>query len=143
MPQDPTTSDLEEAIRRLTEAANRRDFDGGLAMYSQDAVVDNTPIGAGVFEGREAIRGFFEDWGVSSDYFEQALEEVHDLGNGVTFGLFLMRGQLAGSSGFVETRDRHARIVISNAYGSWLKKCLPPLHSLSSAGTSAPGSAKP
>jgi ketosteroid isomerase-like protein len=104
MPEEPTTSDLEVAIRRLTEAANRRDFDAGLAMYSQDAVVDNTPIGAGVFEGREAIRGFFEDWAVSYDYFEQALEEVHDLGNGVTFGLFLMRGQLAGSSGFVELR---------------------------------------
>jgi len=79
VPEEPTTPDLEEAIRRLTEAANRRDFDAGLAMYSQDAVVDNTPIGAGVFEGREAIRGFFEDWAISYDYFEQALEEVRDL----------------------------------------------------------------
>jgi len=60
VPEEPTTPDLEEAIRRLTEAANRRDFDAGLAMYSQDAVVDNTPIGAGVFEGREAIRGFLK-----------------------------------------------------------------------------------
>jgi len=102
--EEPTTPDLEEAIRRLTEAANRRDFDAGLAMYSQDAVVDNTPIGAGVFEGREAIRGFFEDWAISYDDFEQALEEVSDLGNGVTFGVFLMRGRLAGSSGFVELR---------------------------------------
>jgi ketosteroid isomerase-like protein len=79
MNEQSTTPDFEEAIRRLTEAVNRRDFDAGLAMYSQDAVVDNTPIGAGVFEGREAIRGFFEDWAVSYDYFEQALEEVRDL----------------------------------------------------------------
>jgi ketosteroid isomerase-like protein len=104
MPEEPTTPDLEEAIRRLTEAANRRDVDAGLAMYSQDAVVDNTPIGAGVFEGREAIRGFFEDWAVTYEDFEQTLEEVRDLGNGVTFGLFLMRGRPARSSGFVELR---------------------------------------
>ena len=57
-----------------------------------------------MFEGREAIRGFFEDWAISYDDFEQALEEVSDLGNGVTFGVFLMRGRLAGSSGSVELR---------------------------------------
>jgi ketosteroid isomerase-like protein len=35
---------------------------------------------------------------------EQALEEVRDLDNGVTFGLFLVRGRLAGSSGLIEFR---------------------------------------
>jgi hypothetical protein len=32
------------------------------------------------------------------------LEEVRDLGNGVTFGLFLMRGRPARRSAFVELR---------------------------------------
>jgi ketosteroid isomerase-like protein len=98
--------DLEEAIRRLAEAANRRppDYDGALAMYSQGAVVDNTAVGVGLFEGRDAIRGFFEDWAASYEDFEQTLEEVSDLGNGVTFSSFLLRGRLAGSTGLVEFR---------------------------------------
>ena len=106
MPEESTTPDLEEAIRRLTEAANRRppDLDGALAMYSQDAVVDTTPLGVGLFEGREAIRGFFEDWIAAYEDFEQALEEVRDLGNGVTFALIFMRGRLAASSASVEFR---------------------------------------
>jgi hypothetical protein len=32
------------------------------------------------------------------------MEELRDLGNGVTFGLALMRGRLPGSAGFVEPR---------------------------------------
>jgi ketosteroid isomerase-like protein len=98
------THDLEDAIRRLVEAGNRRDFDGVLAMYSRDAVVDNTPVGTGLFEGREAIRGDFEDWIAAYEDFEQTAEEVRDLGNGVTFGLFLLRGRLTASSAFVELR---------------------------------------
>jgi hypothetical protein len=35
---------------------------------------------------------------------EQRVEELRDLGNGVTFGLALMRGRLPGSAGFVELR---------------------------------------
>lgn len=98
------TPNLEEAIRRLVEAGNRRDYDGALAMYSPNAVVDNSPVGTGSFEGREAIRRFFEDWTAAYEDFEQTAEEVRDLGNGVTFGLFFLRGRLAASSAFVEFR---------------------------------------
>ena len=106
MPEESTTPDLEEAIRRLTDAANRRppDYDGALAMYAQDAVVDNTQVGVGLFEGREEIRSFFEDWIASYEDFEQVLEEVRDLGNGVTFALIFLRGRLAASSAFIEFR---------------------------------------
>jgi len=106
MPEESTTPDLEEAIRRLTDAANRRppDYDGALAMYAQDAVVDNTQVGVGLFGGREEIRSFFEDWIASYEDFEQVLEEVRDLGNGVTFALIFLRGRLAASSAFIEFR---------------------------------------
>ena len=73
-------------------------------MYAEDAVVDNTSVGVGLFEGREAIRGFFEDWIAAYDDFEQTVEEVRDLGNGVTFAVFLLRGRLAASSASVEFR---------------------------------------
>jgi ketosteroid isomerase-like protein len=106
MPDESTAPDLAQALRRLTEAANRRplDLDEALAMYSHDAVVDNGPVGAGLFEGREAIRGFFEDWATLYEDFEQVLEEVRHLGHGVTFALILLRGRLVGSSAPIELR---------------------------------------
>jgi ketosteroid isomerase-like protein len=48
--------------RRSGEAFDRGEIDGVLAMYGPDAVLDKSPVGMGVFEGREAIRGFYEDW---------------------------------------------------------------------------------
>jgi ketosteroid isomerase-like protein len=102
MSEESTTPDLEEAARRSIEAFNRRDFEGGLAIYWPDAVWDTTPQGMGVFEGREAIRGFLEDrLGAYEDY-EQVIEEFRDLGNGVTFGVLHERGRIPGSSGSVE-----------------------------------------
>jgi ketosteroid isomerase-like protein len=103
MPEEFTT-ELEEKLRRLDEAGNRRDWDAALAFYSEDAVVDMSPGGAGRFEGRETIRGLFEDWIGSYDEFEQDLEEARDLGNGVTLGVFFLRGRLRGSTGSIQLR---------------------------------------
>jgi ketosteroid isomerase-like protein len=104
MPDEATTPDQVELTRRMVEAGSRRDIDGGLALYSPDAVWDMSAVGMGVFEGHEAIRGFFQDWSGTYEAFEQELEEVRDLGNGVTFTVILQRGRPAGSSGFVEQR---------------------------------------
>jgi ketosteroid isomerase-like protein len=104
MPEESTEPDLEEAIRRSVEATNRRDFDGVLASYRPDAVWDASQMGAGIFEGRAAIRGFIEDWHGAYEDLEQVIEEFRDLGNGVTFGVFHQRARLPGSSGFVEFR---------------------------------------
>jgi ketosteroid isomerase-like protein len=104
MPEEPTTPDLVELTRRMVEAGSRRDVDGGLAMYSRAAVWDMSAVGMGVFEGHEAIRRFFQDWAGAYETFEQELEEVRDLGNGVTFTVILQRGRPTGSSGFLEVR---------------------------------------
>jgi hypothetical protein len=60
MPEGPTRPDLEQAIRRLVKAGNRRppEDDDALAICLQDAVVETTPLGLGLFEGREAFRDF-------------------------------------------------------------------------------------
>ncbi len=89
-------------MRRFVDATNRRDYDGALAWYSQDAVLDMTPLGVGLFEGRDAIRGLFEDWNAAYEHVEQAMEEFRDLGNGVSFAVFSLRGRLG--SGSVELR---------------------------------------
>jgi ketosteroid isomerase-like protein len=103
MPEESTTPDLEEAVRGSVEAFNRHDFDAALQVYGPDAVWDASPMGISVFEGREAIRGFYEDWHGSYETFDQVIEEFRDLG-GVTFAVLLQRARPRGSSGVVAFR---------------------------------------
>jgi hypothetical protein len=58
----------------------------------------------GVFEGRAAIRGLFEDWVGTYDEFEYEVEERWDLGSGVIFLVWVQRGRLRGSTGWVQVR---------------------------------------
>jgi hypothetical protein len=101
MTEESTAPELEQLSRRLVDACNRRDFDAAAAIFSTGAVWDR---GLEVFEGREAIRVALEDWiGVYAD-FEQVVQEFRELGGGVGFGVFLQRGRLQGSGGFLELR---------------------------------------
>jgi ketosteroid isomerase-like protein len=103
MPEQSTTPDPVELLHRTLEAANRRDFDAMTRYFTPDGVWDTTPLGMGVFEGREAIRTFLADWiGAYEDYTVKA-EEVRDLG-GVTFALLVQQGRPSGSGGFVSLR---------------------------------------
>jgi ketosteroid isomerase-like protein len=104
MPEESTTPHLVELTRGVLEAASRRDFDGALAPFAPDAVWDMSLQGMGVFEGHTAIRGFLEDWTGAYEDYEIMTEGGRDLGNGVTFGVFLLRGRPQGSDGFVESR---------------------------------------
>jgi ketosteroid isomerase-like protein len=97
MPKEATLVDL-AVLRRGAEAFDRRDIDGVVAMYRPDAVFDMSPVGMGVFEGHEAIRGFYEDWRGSYEDFEQVIEEARDLGKGVSFAVIAGHGRLQGSA---------------------------------------------
>ena len=103
MPEESTTPDLMELVRRLDEAANRRDFDAAVSFYAPDAVLEGRASGM-TFEGRAAIRGFFEDMTVAYDEFELRSEEILDLGNGVVVGVVRGSGRPVGSTGRVENR---------------------------------------
>jgi ketosteroid isomerase-like protein len=103
MTDQPTTPDLVELGSRLLEAANRRDLDAALRFYAPDAVVENAQ-GLGTFEGKAAIRDFWQDWLASYGELWLEREEVLDLGHGLVFSVFLMRGRPVGSSRLVELR---------------------------------------
>jgi ketosteroid isomerase-like protein len=109
MPEE-TTPDLVTTLRRSIAAIGRRDFDEAFSAYGPDAVWDASTTGLGIFEGRQAIRRFFEDWWGSYEDYEQSIEELRDLGDGVTFGVVLQRARLSGSSGLVELR--YAGVVV-------------------------------
>jgi ketosteroid isomerase-like protein len=104
MSRERTTPDLVELTRRFLDAANRRDFDTMMSFYAPDAVVNMTGTAFGTFEGRAAIRGFFEDWLGMYDDFQVAVEELRDLGNGVTFVVPTATGHPVGSSGELQIR---------------------------------------
>jgi ketosteroid isomerase-like protein len=109
MTEEPTTPDLEERVRRMIEAFNRRDFDAALSFYAPDAVFEMAPLGLGVLVGdrvigHEAIRKSWEDLTESFEDFEFEIEHFHDLGSGVTFGVNVVRGRPHGSDAVVESR---------------------------------------
>jgi ketosteroid isomerase-like protein len=103
MSEESTTPDLVELSRRLVEAGNRHDFDAVMSFYAPDAVWEGRASGM-TFEGRTAIRGFWEDATVSYEEVELQPQEILDLGNGVTFGVERTSGRLIGSTGRLEFR---------------------------------------
>jgi ketosteroid isomerase-like protein len=74
-------------------------------LFASDGVWDMSHGGAPVIEGRDAIRAFLEEWLGAYEEYEQEVEDLRDLGNGVTFAVFLQRGRPAGSNKWVEFRD--------------------------------------
>jgi hypothetical protein len=90
-----------EAARRLLDAINARDFDAMASFYAHDAVYDARRTGLRL-EGRDAIRGFQEEW--SSVYEEVKIEadELCDLGHGVGFAGFRQHARLPGTTAWVQ-----------------------------------------
>jgi ketosteroid isomerase-like protein len=104
MPEESTTPDVAELIRRSVEAVNERDYDRAMTVFAPGAVWDTSPIGLGTFEGREAVRKFFEDWIGTFEEWEVELEDLRDLGNGVVFYVQVHRARPPGGSGSLELR---------------------------------------
>jgi ketosteroid isomerase-like protein len=110
VPEESTTPDPVELVRRAFEPTMSRDIDGIMSFYGPDAVWDLSTGGLGVFQGRAAIREFMEDWFRSYDRIETDLEEVVQLGSGVTFVVPVQKGRLAGSSAEIEIR--YAAVIV-------------------------------
>ena len=107
MSEESTTPDLVERVRGLVDALDRGDLDTFMGFNAPDAVFT---AAVGRFEGVAAIRGFIEDWVANYEEFAATLEEVRDLGNGVTFSVIRQQGRLVGSSGHVQLR--HAMVDV-------------------------------
>ena len=103
MSEESTTPDLVELSRRAIEAVNRLDFDAVEGFYAPDAVYQAAEAVI-TFEGATAIRGCYEDAASSFEKVEFEAEEIRDLGNGVAFGVVILKGRPVGSSGQVRER---------------------------------------
>jgi len=91
MPEESTTPDLEEALRRFVDAINAQDFDAAVSIYAHDAILDTS---VGIHRGRAAIRGFIEDWLGTYEQHDWKADEVRDVGNGVVFVVVCQRARL-------------------------------------------------
>jgi len=105
MPEESAAPDSFRQMRRTMEAYSRGDFDAQMSVYSPDAVLDMSARGLGIFEGRGAIRGFWEDYYRSFHDLKFQLEEAVDLGNGVIFAVVRQDARPAGSGAPVRTRE--------------------------------------
>jgi ketosteroid isomerase-like protein len=107
MSEESMTPDPVALARSQVEAVNRRDMDALLRFCAPDGVYDTSPSGLGVYEGPAAIRAFIEGWWDAFEALTFELEEVLDLGNGVTFSVVRQHARPAGSSGHVQTREAY------------------------------------
>ncbi len=60
MSEESTTHDLVELTRRRVAAVDSVDIDAMTGFFASDAVWDSTPMGLEVYEGKAAIRRFFD-----------------------------------------------------------------------------------
>ena len=102
MPEESTTPDLVELVRKQVEALDRGDVDGVMSSVSEDVVLDGR---ADFVEGRAAIRGFLEDWFRAYEELDFELEKVSHLGGGVVFAVVSQDGRLVGSAGRIRQRE--------------------------------------
>jgi ketosteroid isomerase-like protein len=102
MPEESTTPDLADRTRRSFEAANRSDWDAVVGFFAHDAVWVVPELQA--FEGRDAIRGFLEDWVGAYQDADIEVEDVVDLGGGIAFVTATLNGLLAGSTAHMRVR---------------------------------------
>jgi ketosteroid isomerase-like protein len=81
--QQRATNDVVALTRAFGKVAG--DVDGEMAFYGVNSVYDLSPMGIGVYEGRAAIRAFLAGWMASYEEYEEEMQEVTDLGNGIAF----------------------------------------------------------
>lgn len=104
MPKESTTPDVVELNLRFVEAWNRRDVEAMVSFFAPDAVWEGIVPGTEQIRGRTAIRGHLEDRLRPYEEYQVQLEELLELGNGVSFSVSLHKGRLVGGSNFVQMR---------------------------------------
>jgi ketosteroid isomerase-like protein len=75
-----------EIVRRVYDAAARRDSATVLALYDPEVELDNTRLqivggAGGVYHGHEGLRSFFREWHEAWENIEYDFDELIDAGD--------------------------------------------------------------
>jgi ketosteroid isomerase-like protein len=92
-----------EIVRRVYEAAARRDVATVLELYDPDVELDNTrlEIAGGVYHGHDGLRTFFREWHEAWERIEYDFDELIDAGGHVV-AVVTRRGRGRASGAEVE-----------------------------------------
>jgi ketosteroid isomerase-like protein len=96
-----------EIVRRIYEAAARRDAETVLSLYDPDVELDNTRlkmVGGGVYNGHEGLRRFFREWHEAWEEIEYDYEELIDAGDEQVISVVTRRGRGRASGVDAEVR---------------------------------------
>ena len=97
MPDESTTPNLVEIMRRRFEALNKHDIDAVMSFFAPNAILDVGSLGLHEV-GANAIRAFTEDWWGSYEEYENAPEEIVQVGEDIVLVSTTLAGRLPGSS---------------------------------------------
>jgi ketosteroid isomerase-like protein len=112
MSDESTTPDLAERSRQVADAMSSGDVDSVMSFFATNAVV----LGAtGTQNGAEAIRELWEGWSGAFEEMHVEVDELLDLGNGVSFAAATHVARPKGSSS--DVRQRLGFAVVSGADG--------------------------
>ena len=95
-----------EVVRRMYEAFHSGDFEGALAHFDPDVVIDATMrVDAGIGHGREELYAIVGRWVGAFHEFREEIEEMRDLGSQVCV-VSTQHGR--GKESGIETEYRYA-----------------------------------
>jgi ketosteroid isomerase-like protein len=112
MTEESMTPDLAELSRQMADAMSSGDVDAMMSFFAMDAVM----LGAtGSQNGAAAIRELWEGWLGAFEELHVEVDELLDLGNGVSFAVSIQVARPRGSSG--ELRQRLCFATVRGADG--------------------------
>jgi ketosteroid isomerase-like protein len=105
--EDALTATTVEVVEQLNEALNRRDVDAVMALMNDDVVFENTypPPDGQRYEGRRALRAFFEDFFHATPHVDFQTEDLFASGNRCTARWVFHWSNTAGENGHIRGID--------------------------------------
>ncbi len=83
-----------------------------MSFYGPNPVYDVSPMGMGVFRGRQAIRRFLADWMSSYEGYEEEVREIVDFGSGIVFAAVREGGRPTGSTIDTRTHSTYGFVIV-------------------------------
>jgi len=85
-----------EVVRRIYDAARRRDAEAVYGLYDPEVELDNSRLGfveGGVFQGHDGLRNFFRNWHDAWEGIDYDFDELIDAGQGRVLAVVTRRGR--------------------------------------------------
>jgi ketosteroid isomerase-like protein len=94
-----------EVVRRVYDAARRRDSEAVLALYDPEVELDNTlMIGSmgGFYRGHDGLRSLFREWNEAWESIDYQLDDLTDAGGDQVVSVVTRHGRGRASGAEVE-----------------------------------------